>query len=49
MMVTEKEHLGALGKLPLQKTLNIRDYAASPLPAIQRITLLQKTPEHVRN
>jgi hypothetical protein len=49
MMVTKEEYRGALGKLLLQKTLNIRDYATSPLPTIQGITLLQKTPEHIRN
>jgi hypothetical protein len=49
MVVTEKEYFRALGKLLLQQALNIRNYAPSPLPAIQRITLLQKAPEHIRN
>jgi hypothetical protein len=34
MVVTEEEYLGALGKFPLQQTLDIRDDAPSPLPAI---------------
>jgi len=49
MMVTKEEYRGALSKLPLQQTLDIRDYAASPLSAIQGITLLQKTSKHIRN
>jgi hypothetical protein len=49
MMVANKEYRGALGKLLLQQALNIRDYATSLLPAIQGITLLEKTPNHVYN
>jgi hypothetical protein len=37
-MVTKEENRRTSGKLPLQQTLNIGDYAPGTLPAIKRIT-----------
>jgi hypothetical protein len=49
MVVTEEEYFGAPAKFLFQQTLNIGDDAPCPLPTIQRVTLLQKAPEHIRN
>ena len=49
MLITDEKYLGAAGNLPLQKILNIRDYAAGIFPAVKRIPFLQETAEHVYN
>ncbi len=49
VVVAEEEYLGTAGKFLFQQALDFRDYAPRSLPAIQRVALLQKAPEHIRN
>ena len=49
MVVTKEEYCRAMGKLLLQETLNIGDYAACFIPTIQGVTHLQEALEHIYN
>ena len=48
-MVANEEDFSAPAEFLLQEALNVRNYAAGFSPAVQGITLLQETPEHVNN